>query len=553
MKCAIYARYSSDNQKETSIEDQIRECKSYIDRQGWVLSEEHIYTDYALSGADTSRPSYMALKQMANQLKFDAIVVDDLSRLGRDAGESITVYKEFEILNVGIVSASEGIDTSTKSGKLPLYFKGIMNEMFLDDLKTKVRRGLKGQVERGYSAGGRVYGYKYVPEYDPSGAKDKFGRPKRIGVRIEINEAQSEVIREIFDLARRGYGQRYIADYLNREGICSPRAKTKNRSGLWSKSSIFTILNQRKYIGDWTWNKSRMIKFPDRKNRVRIANPEVDWVKHQCENLRIVCQDDWSAVHHKPGYNGLRKMSPARNKSSYLLSGLLRCSKCGRSMIVNNSGKYSAYMCSGYKNGGISVCDNTKRILRSKLEAVVIDGIRQPFTNPVLLNAAYWKFIKKIKEGQSRNRLCQNELINQRVDLENQIDNIVSFIQSGDTSKAVRAKLSALEDKLSLIEAELDSIKSGSKLPKVSISEFSNDAIALIDGLGEKSDSTVRINHVLKQIIPEPMSVSYSELSDKVLYKVNGELRPFRLPLPDFPNVWQRYWAAPQLAVGKIT
>ena len=82
MRCAIYARYSSDMQKQTSIEDQVRECRQFIERRQWELADGRVYSDYAISGADANRSGYLALKADAFKKQFDCIVVDEFDVLG---------------------------------------------------------------------------------------------------------------------------------------------------------------------------------------------------------------------------------------------------------------------------------------------------------------------------------------------------------------------------------------------------------------------------------------------------------------------------------------
>ena len=190
MNAAIYARYSSDLQRPESIEDQVRQCREWAQSKGWTVREHNVFTDYAVTGTDANRPEYLRLKAAARDGQFQAVVVDDLSRLGRDTAESIRVFQELSSLSVRILGVADGIDTSNSAGKLPYYFKSIMNELYLDDLKEKVLRGMKGQVERGFSVGGRVYGYRQEEVPDPTGARDKHGRPKRLGVKIEIDPEQ---------------------------------------------------------------------------------------------------------------------------------------------------------------------------------------------------------------------------------------------------------------------------------------------------------------------------------------------------------------------------
>ncbi len=130
--------------------------------------------------------------------------------------ESAQIFKELSYIGVRIVGVSDGIDTSSPCAKTPFFVKGMMNEIFLDDLKAKIVRGLKGQVTRGYSAGGRVYGYKTRQILDPSGATDKFGRPKRLGCEVIVDQKQAKIVQKIFELRQSGLGCRAIAEFLNK-------------------------------------------------------------------------------------------------------------------------------------------------------------------------------------------------------------------------------------------------------------------------------------------------------------------------------------------------
>lgn len=253
MRYAIYARVSTDAQSQHSTTDQIRQCKTFVaNRCGLV---DTVYRDEAISGSDVSRSDYQRLKSDAFAGRFDAIVVDDLSRIGRDMPEFVTLCRDLADHGVVLCSIADGIDTSNPSSKIPLYFKGIMNELFLDDLKAKVVRGLKGQFNRRYSTGGRIYGYRTEQVLDPSGAYDKFGRPKRLGCEVLIHTEQAKIVSRIFELCDSGLGYKTIATMLNNERILSPHAGCGTRSGLWSPSTVRNILTNRKYTGTWEYNK----------------------------------------------------------------------------------------------------------------------------------------------------------------------------------------------------------------------------------------------------------------------------------------------------------
>src|SRR5687768_16732465 len=107
MRIAAYARYSSDAQREASLEDQLRNCRTYAQRHGWP--EPSVYTDAAVSGARLDRPGYRML--LAEAGRFDVILVDDLSRLSRDSVESAKAVKRLTFAGVRLIGVSDGVDT----------------------------------------------------------------------------------------------------------------------------------------------------------------------------------------------------------------------------------------------------------------------------------------------------------------------------------------------------------------------------------------------------------------------------------------------------------
>ena len=151
MRSAIYARYSSDNQSNASIEDQVRQCKSRIEREGWTLIQ--VYSDAAISGATTLRPGYQKLLEDARSGAFDVVVAEALDRLSRDQEDVAGLYKRLTFANVTLITLAEG-----EISELHVGLKGTMNALFLKDLAQKTKRGLEGRVLQGKSGGGRAYG-----------------------------------------------------------------------------------------------------------------------------------------------------------------------------------------------------------------------------------------------------------------------------------------------------------------------------------------------------------------------------------------------------------
>src|SRR6266404_8692626 len=192
MRAAIYARYSSELQRDASIADQIRICRQRIEREGWLPGES--YTDAASSGASRFRPGYQKLLEDARAGIFEVVVAEALDRLSRDQEDVAALFKHLSFAGVKLVTLAEG-----EINELHVGLKGTMNALYLKDLAQKVRRGLEGRVRQGRSGGGICYGYGVLREHD--------GRGERIHGGVQINETQAEIVRRIF----KGVRQRQVA------------------------------------------------------------------------------------------------------------------------------------------------------------------------------------------------------------------------------------------------------------------------------------------------------------------------------------------------------
>jgi site-specific DNA recombinase len=235
MRAVIYARYSSDQQRSTSIDDQIRLCKERIAREGWTLVQ--IYRDAAISGATILRPGYQAMVEGAREAEFDVVIAEALDRLSRDQEDIAGLFKRLQFAGVKLVTLGEG-----DIGVLHIGLKGTMNALFLKDLADKTRRGLRGRVESGKSGGGNAYGYDVVRRNDATGEAERGDR--------RINPEEAVVVCEIFTRYAAGEAPRKIAFNLNARRIAAPRG------GAWSASTLngnrargTGVLNNEMYVG----------------------------------------------------------------------------------------------------------------------------------------------------------------------------------------------------------------------------------------------------------------------------------------------------------------
>ena len=400
MKCVIYSRYSSDQQRATSIEDQARNCRKRAQGEGWEIVHE--YADAAMSGADSARPQYQAMLAAAARREFDALLLDDLSRLTRDSVEQETVIRRLEFQGVRLVTTSDGYDSTSRARKMHRGFKGLMNKAFLDDHRDRVHRGLTGQALKHYWCGGRPYGFRLKPILDPT-QRDAYGQPARIGTVLEVDAQQAAVVKEIFTRFVDGESCRAIAVELNSRGVASSGStwrRTVRRCAGWTASSIREIVRNPLFTGRVRWNVSQFVRDPDTRKFKRRARPQSEWVVHQDEKLRIVSDalfEKAQARTRKTRHTDVRLK--AGGKPKFLLSGLLRCSSCGASYTMADA---SFYSCGAEREGA---CTNTVRVRRDEIEGKILQPILKDLLSPARvarmaqeLRAAYLERTKSAAE-----------------------------------------------------------------------------------------------------------------------------------------------------------
>ena len=147
MKVAIYARYSSDNQRDASIADQLRICRDFAARQGWTVVQE--FTDHAISGATLLRSGFQALMRDALNRRLDVVLAESLDRFSRDQEDTAGLFKRLTFAGVNIVTLAEGGITHLHIG-----FKGTMNALFLKDLPRRRAGDCGGASRPGRQAAG---------------------------------------------------------------------------------------------------------------------------------------------------------------------------------------------------------------------------------------------------------------------------------------------------------------------------------------------------------------------------------------------------------------
>ncbi len=488
MKAAIYSRFSSDRQREASTEDQARNCRRRIEAEGLQLGPH--FRDEAASGSVSDRPGYQQLLRAAEARQFDVLVIDDLSRLSRDQVESERVIRRLEFSGLRIIGVSDGYDSQSKSRKVQRGVRGLMNEIYLDDLKDKTHRGLAGQALKKYWAGGKPYGYRLVQIKDDS-RRDSYGNPEVIGTTLEVDETQAAVVREIFELYAADLSHRAIAAVLNERRVASPgtswKGRTVRRTSGWLGSTINSLLDNQLYRGRYIWNQSEWRKDPDTGKRKKRWRPKTEWISHDMPELRIVCEHLWQRALDRRARSktrgaavsaGIAKGHSAGGGPRYAFGGLLKCELCGSSLvIIGGSGeKFRAYGCSGNKFGGAAVCANTLAVRQSLVQEKLCNPIKRDLLSPAFLAELQRRVLQKqaakAKGGQDHSARV--------AELRDQVENLTEAVASG----ALRSSR-ALADRLTAAESELAELVARSARPVAKVIDLPARLAKRIAGLVE--------------------------------------------------------------------
>ena len=426
MRVAIYARYSTELQRDASIEDQIRVCEARAEREGWEVVNR--YTDHASTGSNLMRPGVQMLMQDAMQEGFDLVLAEALDRLSRDQEDIAHIYKRLTFNGIKLITLSDG-----EIGELHVGLKGTMGALFLKDLADKTRRGLRGRVENGKSGGGICYGYDVAHKLDGNGNVERGDRT--------INPAQASVVERIFKDYVAGRSPKAIAFALNEEGVPGPTGRGWTQSTINGNRQRGTgILNNELYVGTLVWNRQRFIKNPDTGKRVARLNPSDEWVYEDVSKLRIVPQDLWDEVKaRQERYTQKRTEFNKSKRPKYLLSGLLRCGCCGGGFSKVSQTHYG---CSTARNRG--TCDNRQTIAQDKLEARVLVVMHDYLMDSKLCGEfcdEYTKHINAVR--QERNALVESYK-QELAKLDRDQEKVLDAICNGIDPKRVKDRMNAM-------------------------------------------------------------------------------------------------------------
>jgi site-specific DNA recombinase len=439
LRAAIYARYSSDNQREASIDDQVEVCRRYAELQGYTVVE--VYPDYALSGASRFRPAFQQMQVDAQARRFNVIIVEALDRLSRKLADVADLHDRLTFLGIGLHAVSTGEVTGMHVGML-----GTMAQMYLKDLAEKTKRGQLGRALKGKIPGGKAYGYDVLPA-GADGAGER-----------RINAAEAAVVVRIFELFAAGVSPRAIAKQLNAEGVRGPGGREWRDTTIRGRLDRGTgILNKPIYAGRLEWNRCSYVKNPRTGKKVARPNPPEQWEIVPRPDLQIVSDELWDAVKARQAEVRMVMTRDAdgtalngAHRRKYLLSGLLECGVCGGGFTIIDAANYG---CATHRCKG--TCSNDLKVRRDELERRVLDGLRERLLAPELVE----EFARAFQE--EANRLAAEKTRHRAEDegrletVRRKIATMIRAIEDGMYQPSMKSRMDELEAEKRVLEERL--------------------------------------------------------------------------------------------------
>ncbi len=456
-KCVLYPRVSTEMQVDGfSLDGQKNNLKRFADREEMEIVD--IYEDAGKSGKSIEgRPAFkQMLLDIENGLEIDYILVYKLSRFGRNAADILNSLEHVQAFGVNLICIEEGIDSSQTSGKLLISVLSAVAEIERENIIEQTMNGRKEKARQGgWNGGFAPYGY-YL--------KDK---------QLFIQEDESEAIRIIFDkYVNDNMGFYKIANYLNLQGI----QKTKRNNGklsLWSTHIVKTIIDNPIYCGKISYGRRVREKVKGSKNEYKQI-PQDNYIIAEGQHEAIISEELWNAAHEKRKITGVKSPSKIGRDRAHLLSGILKCPKCGGPMYTNKhawtnkDGTYKEiyyYVCSKSRTARGKSCDYKSMLKKTDIEPLVIEAIRELIKNQDFAEEIKSRIGKEIDTSTLNRELKNYESKLREVDinkarLENEIDSLPEDTRFRERKvHDMTLRLDGLYDIIVELEEKIDDVK----------------------------------------------------------------------------------------------
>ncbi len=521
MRAVIYARKSTEqtgvSDEEKSVTRQIDHAKLYAAKKGWTVSDEHIFVDDGISGAEfVKRPGFIRLM---NALKprptFQFLVMSEESRLGREQIETAYALKQIMDAGVRVFFYLEDRERTLDSAldKMMLSLTGFASEMERERAKQRTYDAMLRKAKAGHVTGGKVYGYDNHEVLSAEG--------HRVHVLRVVNPREAELVRQIFDMYAGGLGITRIAKRLNEEGVPAPRQSPRG----WAPTAVREILRRPLYKGEIVWNQlQKIVRGGTKKRRER---DEKDWIRLDAPDLRIIPPDLWDTVQARVAKTKGTGRSAFRDQDSkYLLTGMARCAHCGGPMTIvgqdyhRRKGRF--YGCSYYKTRGSSICKNSLLVEQEFLDQILLKSLHEALTEDMVKVA--------VEKALAKHRAGEGAKLDRRTSIERELsliaakkEHLVDAIAAGDKDPLIFQRLKAEEARRQALVAELEQLAAADQVCSLDEARLKREIKArFVDTKALMGRHVSSARRLLRVLMEHPLRCEAVREGDRKEYRVTG-------------------------------
>lgn len=429
IRAVIYARFSSDMQREESIDAQVRACRDYCKKKGYLVTG--IYKDEAKSGKSTiERDEYNRLQKDAEDDLFDVIIMHKIDRNARNELDYHQFKQRMHSLGISYEYAAQSIDDSPEGQMMENMLVGFA-AYYSRNLAKETKKGMNENAYQAIFNGGTPpLGFDIVKDGDKG--------------RYVINEAEAVIVRFIFSQYLAGQGYEQISSQLRDMGY-------KSKTGrIFTKTSLHDILNNERYTGTYVFNRTHRKEGAKRNMHAATAD---DVIRIPDAIPAIISREDFERVQKKRRHN--KKHTGAyKAKAPYLLSGKIVCGQCGKSMVGHRNvlrGKlYEYYGCYRMHEG----CPQ-RQVRKVVLENAVIEHVKNLIMSPeakkLIIEAMTEEYTKQQQNASSIIK-AKNQI---KAGLITRLDNLYKLVEGGICDQRTIDRLKDLQEQISACEEEI--------------------------------------------------------------------------------------------------
>jgi site-specific DNA recombinase len=437
IKAVAYCRYSSDRQREESIEAQLRAINEYAKSNNISIVKEYI--DRALSGTFDERQAFKAMIRDSEKDLFELVLTHKVDRFARNRYDSAIYKRKLRENNVKVIYVAQPISDGPEGAMMEAMLEG-MAEYYSRNLAQETMKGLK---ENAYDC--RHCGGKPPLGYDVDPVTKKY----------IINKHEAYIIQYIFELYQQGIGYIKLINALNKKGY---RTKYGN---VFGKNSIYEILRNEKYTGTYVFNRAaKKVKGKFNKRSLKTTD---EIIKVPEGMPQIISYEVWKEIQDKMDSH---KHNGRRSKETYLLSGLLICGICGSAMTTDTrymkdrDKVYCYYRC--FKNNGKNEC-SMQAWSRDDLEEMVILKLKEEMFSGENLQKMVQKIFSYYNEYASTMNEDIVQLKHELSGIKKRIGNLITAISEGDELKTLKEALKNFEQQKDVYENKITELEISKK------------------------------------------------------------------------------------------